>query len=200
MPSTAKPNVGPNKRPDLRPDEARRLIDAAGKRGRHPLRDRTLLRMLYLHAMRPLEALLLRWASVDFDAGTITLQGAKGGKTSIHRLDQDDLRDLRELRGLCKQQADTREHSVFETERGGQMSSDMLPHIVREAGKRAQLDIDVSPSMFRRLAARELLNSGLDARQVQHFLGHAAIDSTVRYASPEPDRVSEVRRGRLRRQ
>ena len=32
----------------LRPDEAHRLIDAAGKRGRYPFRDKVLLRLVYL--------------------------------------------------------------------------------------------------------------------------------------------------------
>ena len=36
----------------LRPDEARRLIEAAGKRGRYPFRDRVLLRLVYRHGLR----------------------------------------------------------------------------------------------------------------------------------------------------
>ena len=37
----------------LRPDEARRLIEAAGKRGRYPFRDRVLLRLVYRHGRAP---------------------------------------------------------------------------------------------------------------------------------------------------
>ena len=39
----------------LRPDEARGLIEAAGKRGRYPFRDRVLVRMVYRHGLRASE-------------------------------------------------------------------------------------------------------------------------------------------------
>jgi integrase len=40
----------------LRPTEARRLIEAAGKRGRYPFRDRVLVRLVYRHGPRASEA------------------------------------------------------------------------------------------------------------------------------------------------
>ena len=46
----------------LRPDEANRLIDAAGLRGRYPFRDRILLRTVYRHGLRVSEATGLRWS------------------------------------------------------------------------------------------------------------------------------------------
>ena len=50
MPSVA------TKRLHLTPDEANRLIEAAGKRGRYPFRDRVLLRAIYCHGLRLSEA------------------------------------------------------------------------------------------------------------------------------------------------
>jgi integrase len=48
----------PAERDYLRPDEVNRLIVAAGKRGRNPLRDVVLLRLIYRHGLRAKEARL----------------------------------------------------------------------------------------------------------------------------------------------
>ena len=53
----------------LRPDEARRLIEAAGKRGRYPFRDRVLLRLVYRHGLRASEAVGMRWSQLDLERG-----------------------------------------------------------------------------------------------------------------------------------
>jgi integrase len=95
----------------LRPDEARRLIEAAGMRGRYPSRDKVLVRMVYRHGLRVSEAVGVRWSQVDLDQGVIHIARLKGSKDSTHSLDRHELRDLRKLRqhatGLY----------VFETER-----------------------------------------------------------------------------------
>ena len=106
-----KPKVGDRRY--LRPEEANRLFDAAGKRGRYPFRDRVLLRLVYRHGLRASEAVNMRWSQVDLDQGVLHVARVKGSKDSTHSLDRDELRDLRKLRqqvtGLY----------LFETERGG---------------------------------------------------------------------------------
>ena len=59
-----KPKVASRRR-HLRPEEAAKLIVAAGKRGRYPDRDRLLLRLAYRHGLRASEAVGLRWDSLD---------------------------------------------------------------------------------------------------------------------------------------
>ena len=142
MPQTAsvgkKPKVKDRKY--LRPDEARRLIEAAGKRGRYPFRDRILVRMVYRHGLRASEGVGMRWSQVDLDQGVIHIARVKGSNDSTHSLDRDELRDLRKLRqqvtGLY----------VFETERGGPLSVDALQYIVRVAGRAARLDVEAAPA------------------------------------------------------
>ena len=46
-----KPKVASRRR-HLRPEEAAKLIAAAGKRGRYPERDKLLLRLAYRHGLR----------------------------------------------------------------------------------------------------------------------------------------------------
>jgi type 1 fimbriae regulatory protein FimB/type 1 fimbriae regulatory protein FimE len=171
----------------LRPDEANRLIDAAGQRGRYPFRDRVMLRAVYRHGLRASEATGLRWSQIDLDAGTIHVTRLKGSKDSVHTLDRDELRDLRKLRrevtGLY----------AFETERGGPLSADALQYIVREAGRLAALDVEAHPHMLRHAAGYCLANEGTDTRLIQDFLGHKDIRHTVRYTDLAPKRLAALR-------
>jgi integrase len=171
----------------LRPTEARRLIEAAGKRGRYPFRDHVLVRLVYRHGLRASEAVGMRWSQVDLDAGTLHVARLEGSIDSTHSLDRGELRDLRKLRrevtGLY----------VFETERGGPLSVDALQYIVREAGRAAKLDVEVHPHMLRHAAGYSLANEGTDTRLIQVFLGHADIRHTTQYTAISPRRLAAVR-------
>jgi len=171
----------------LRPDEARRLIDAAGQRGRYPFRDRVLVRLIYRHGLRATEAVSMRWSHVDLESGVLHVARVKGSKDSTHSLDRDELRDLRKLRqqvsGLY----------VFETERGGPLSVDALQYIVRQAGRLAKLDVDAHPHMLRHAAGYMLANEGTDTRLIQAFLGHVDIRHTAHYTALSPRRLAAVR-------
>ena len=189
MPKTAslgkKPKV--TDRRYLRPDEANRLIDAAGQRGRYPFRDRILLRTVYRHGLRVSEATGLRWSQIDLEAGTIHVARLKGSVDSTHTMDRDELRDLRKLRrevtGLF----------VFETERGGPLSVDAVQYIVREAGRLAGLDVEAHPHMLRHAAGYMLANEGTDTRLIQAYLGHKDIRHTAHYTELAPKRLAAVR-------
>lgn len=171
----------------LRPDEAHRLIAAAGKRGRYPERDMVLVRLVYRHGLRASEAVGMRWDALDLDGGTLQVARAKGGNTSNHSLDRDELRDLRKLRKA------TNGLYVFETERGGPLSVDALQYIVREAGKLAGLGDAVHPHQLRHGAGYALINGGTDVRLVQDFLGHKNISTTAHYTALSPARLAAVR-------
>jgi integrase len=183
-----KPKVAAmRERRHLRPDEARALIAAAARRGRHPFRDKVLLQVIYRHGLRASEAIGLRWSALDLDHGTLHVERAKGGKVSTHTLDRDELRDLRKLRGQVQGLF------VFETERGGPLSVDTLQYICREAGRLAGLEVEVFPHMLRHSAGYMLANQGHDTRLIQEFLGHSSISSTVRYTAIAPARLAAVR-------
>jgi integrase len=180
-----KPKVLVRRR-HLRPEEAAKLIAAAGKRGRYPERDRLLLRLTYRHGLRASEATGLRWEAFDLNGGSLTIARAKGGRTSTHTVAREDLSALR------KMSKSTNGPWVFETERGGPLSVDAMQYICREAGILAGLG-DVHPHMLRHGAGYALINDGVDVRLVQEFLGHASITSTAIYTAISPKRLAGVR-------
>lgn len=180
-----KPKVAERKH--LTPTEASRLIAAAGKRGRYPVRDMILCRLVYRHGLRASEATGLRWSALDLDAGTIHIARVKGSKPSTHTMDRDELRDLRKLRV-----ASTSPY-VFTTERGGPLSVDALQYIVKAAGEAAKLDLEAHPHMLRHAAGYMLANEGTDTRLIQDFLGHVDIRHTAAYTAISPKRLAAVR-------
>lgn len=181
-----KPKVADGRK-YLRPDEANRLIDAAGERGRYGFRDKALLRLTYRHGLRASEACEMRWEQIDLEHGTILVERLKRGKTASHSMDRDELRDLRKLRKV-----NTGAY-VFETERGGPMGRDTLAYIVREAGKAAGLGDHLHPHMLRHAAGYSMVNQGVDLRLIQDFLGHRSPQMTMLYTEVSPKRLAAVR-------
>jgi integrase len=180
----------PTERDYLRPDEVKRLIIAAGKRGRNPIRDVVLLRLTYRHGLRAKEARLARWSQFDLDsAGTKTfhVHRVKGSEDSTHTLDRDEVADLRKLRDAVDGPY------VFVSERGGPISADMVARIVSEAAETAGIGFHVHPHMLRHSAGHMLADEGLDTRLIQDFLGHRDIRNTVRYTKLSPHRLASVR-------
>jgi integrase len=194
-PATENPKVGrspfsPGDGPRLflRPDEANRLIEAAGKRGRYPFRDKVLVRAAYRHGMRASEVTGLRWEDTDLDRGTLFIRRKKGGNSSTHTMDRDEIRDFRKL----QKDAGT-SLFVFRTERGGPLSVAGLEYIVRQAGILAGMPMPVHPHMLRHAAGYFLINNDVDVRLVQDFLGHKSITTTAHYTALAPGRLANLR-------
>jgi integrase len=174
----------------LRPDEVKRLIIAAGKRGRNSVRDVVLLRLTYRHGLRAKEARLARWSQFDLDnpgIKTFHVQRVKGSDDSTHTLDRDEVAGLRKLR----EGADG--PYVFVSERGGPISADTVARIVTEAAEAAGIGFHVHPHMLRHSAGHMLADEGLDTRLIQDFLGHRDIRNTVRYTKLSPHRLASAR-------
>lgn len=179
------PNV--SRRKHLLPDECRRLIEAAGKRGRCRLRDKTLLSMTWRHGLRASEACGMVWDQVDLANGTFYVRRVKRGNNSTHSLDRDELHALRKLR------KEATGAFVFESERGGPISVDTLALICKHAAADAGIEGPCNPHALRHAAGYALINDGTDVRIVQDFLGHKSIQTTALYTQLAPGRLAAVR-------
>ena len=99
------PNV---RRKYLSPDEARRVIEAAGKVGRQLDRDKLLLTMLFRHGLRLSEAVDLRWSDFDLESKqrTLFVRRLKGSK---------DLGEWRRRRSIEKSSGTMQRHTIAPT-------------------------------------------------------------------------------------
>ncbi len=191
-PSTVNGKVTPPRRVEnkarrsrehLTPSEMDKLIAAAGKNGRHAHRDQTLLLLAYRHGLRVGELVALRWEQADLKQGLLHINRLKGGVPSTHPLRGPELRALRKLR---RDYPDS--PYMFCSERGGPMTTSNVRKLVARAGDAARLGFPVHPHMLRHATGYKLANDGHDTRAIQHYLGHANIQHTVRYTALSPDR------------
>jgi len=178
-----RPNSELRSREYLLPHEVDALILAAGTVGRHRLRDRILLLLMYRHGFRVSEAIDLRWDAIDFKSARMHVTRLKNGRDSTHFLEGDELRALRKLKRHY-----TSDMFVFMTERGSSMTRSSVNKIVERAGREADIGFPCHPHNLRHSCGFALANKGIDTRTIQDYLGHVSITHTTRYTQLLPDR------------
>jgi len=156
-------NLDVRSREHLTLDEVKNLMKAAGDTGRHRLRDRTLILVMFRHGLRVSEAIDLRWDQVNFKAGSIHINRLKNGKPATHYLESDELRALRRLRRDGP--------FMFVTERGGPLTRSTVNKLVERAGRNAKIEFPVHPHMLRHACGYYLANNGIDRHRYQNDSG-----------------------------
>ena len=170
------PNAELRPREYLTVAEVEAMIKAA-KAGRHGHRDATLVLVAFRHGLRADEIAGLQWSQVEFGRNAaLHVRRVKNGTPSVHPLQGDELRALRELQ---RQFPDS--GYVFTSERGGPFHTDAVNLLVKGIGKRAGLPFSVHVHMLRHACGYALANAGHDTRRIQSWLGHRSIQHTVRY-------------------
>jgi integrase len=89
--------TGGNRRRYFTEAELNKLISAARK-DRYVHRDATLILIMARHGLRVSEAVDLEWSQIDFARAHLHVRRLKGGIASVHPIQGDELRALRELR------------------------------------------------------------------------------------------------------
>jgi integrase len=176
-------NLQRRSREHLTPAEVERLIVAAGKAGRHRLRDATLILLAYRHGLRVGELVELRWEQVDLQRGTLHVNRKKSGDTATHPMSGRELRALRQVKRAYPESP-----FLFVTERGGPITEATVRKMVARAGEEARMGLPIHPHMLRHATGFYLANNGVDTRTIQAYLGHRNIMHTVRYTQLAPDR------------
>jgi integrase len=87
------------------------------------------------HGLRVTEAVDLRWDQVDFAKGHLHVRRLKNGIDSVHTVQGDELRALRELRRGQKPQS----AFLFTSERGGPMTRSNVAKMIEATADRAGL-------------------------------------------------------------
>jgi type 1 fimbriae regulatory protein FimB/type 1 fimbriae regulatory protein FimE len=170
------PNAELRPREYLTVAEVEAMIKAA-KASRHGHRDATLVLIAFRHGLRAAEIASLEWSQVEFGRNAVVhVRRVKNGTPSVHPLQGDEIRALRELQRRFPDSG-----YVFTSERGGPFATDAVNLLVKTIGKRAGLPFPVHVHMLRHACGYALANAGHDTRRIQSWLGHRSIQHTVRY-------------------
>jgi type 1 fimbriae regulatory protein FimE len=159
-------------------EQVEQLARAAAKSGRYAQRDRTLVRMLFLHGLRSIEATRLQWVrhvQLDGRNPRLRVHRAKNGNPSTHPLTGAEVRALRQLKRDWPDSP-----YVFCSERGGQLTTRAVRYIIARLGQAAGLPF-AHPHQLRHATGHDLAERGKDTRLIQDYLGHVSITHTLAY-------------------
>jgi site-specific recombinase XerD len=166
--------------------EIERLRIAAKKSSRHGLRDEVLILLMFRHALRMGELIVLRWDQVDLKNGLLHVHRIKNGLPSTHPLRSIELRMLRQLKRSYEGSP-----YVFISQRGTPLATRTVHEIIARAGKNAEFEFTIHPHMLRHSTGFYLANKGFDTRAIQAYMGHSNIMHTVRYTELAPHRFKD---------
>lgn len=178
----------------LTEDEARTLLHTPSSRAPTGVRNRALIAVMYGAGLRLSEALALRSADVDLDAGSIRVLHGKGDKARTVGIDDGALvhlarwMDTRRTLGM-------KGRVLLCTLDGGPLSPRYVRAMLTREAAQAGIEKRVHPHGLRHTHATELERQGFTVSEIQQQLGHTNLNTTAVYLnhiSPSA-RVSKIR-------
>ena len=80
---------------------------------------------------------------------------------------------------------------MFTSERGTPFTTDALNRHIKRLAAKTKIGFPVHVHMLRHACGYALANAGHDTRAIQDYLGHKAIQHTVRYTELSPVKFKE---------
>ncbi|MGL4890244.1 MAG: tyrosine-type recombinase/integrase [Billgrantia desiderata] len=171
----------------LEGEELRALLDAIDRQTPVGCRDYALLLTLLNTGARVQELLDLRPMDLQLERPLQLRLYGKGRKERFCPLWPQTAAALRRL--LAEQELTaTGTERLFRNRRGGPLTRFGVRYLLRAYAARAQTSVPslarkrIHPHTLRHTAAVHLLQAGVDIVSISHWLGHASIETTNRYA------------------
>jgi integrase/recombinase XerD len=158
-----------------------------------PLRDRTMLELMYASGLRVSELVTLKVFNLSMTEGVLRVIG-KGNKErlvpfgEVARLWIGRYLEASRPQILAGQQT----QDLFVTHHGAGMTRVMFWYTVKKHALTARITSPLSPHTLRHAFATHLLNHGADLRTVQLLLGHADISTTTIYTHVARERLKSI--------
>lgn len=186
-PPTEKRTVGGNRtandeargRKHLTRNEVMKVVKVARQGKRNGERDALMIRLAFEHGLRVSELVGLKWQAISFSEQTLNVQRAKGSVSGTHPVQGETLRTLRRYH---RAQGKPMMGTLFTSERGAPLSVDGFRRLFGRITTSA-LGVQWHPHALRHACGVHLINSGVDIRTVQSYMGHANIQNTVLYTA-----------------
>ena len=177
----------------LEADEIRAMLDAVTPQTRNRLRDRALLLTLFNTGARVQELLDIHASDVQLERPNFVRLRGKGRKERLCPLWPETVDALRALPGMAAGSV-----GIFRNHRGEALTRFGVRYILRRYAAQARATAPslatkrVHPHTYRHAAAVHLLRAGVDLVTISHWLGHASVETTNRYAAVDLETKREA--------
>lgn len=158
---------------------------------RYPIRDKTILELLYATGIRCAELINIKLKDIDFNNQTIRIKG----KGSVERIvlfgskaDEKIKQYITKERGASQEP----ESYLFLNNRQQKLTSRSIQRICIMFRKFLKIDKPLTPHKMRHSFATHLLNQGADLRAVQELLGHKTLSSTEKYTHVSLEQLTKM--------
>lgn len=148
---------------------------------------RLMISLAYGTGLRVSELVNLKIRDLRFSNFTICIRNAKGNKDRITLMPENLFDTLHDFT-FCKEES----NFVFESERGGKLTTRTLQKIFSRAVKKAKIKVKPSFHSLRHSFATHLLESGTDIRYIQVLLGHSDIKTTQIYTKVSKQALRKI--------
>ncbi|MBU1901309.1 tyrosine-type recombinase/integrase [Patescibacteria group bacterium] len=146
-----------------------------------------MISLSYAAGLRISEVLKLKVQDVQLEENTLHIKEAKGKKDRIS-IFPDKLSN--ELQFFMQEKEG--KSFLFESNRGGKLSTRNLQKVFSEALKKAHIKKNATFHSLRHSFATHLLENGTDVRYVQELLGHANIQTTQLYTKVTNPKLKHI--------
>ncbi|MBC5689789.1 tyrosine-type recombinase/integrase [Mediterraneibacter sp. NSJ-55] len=149
------------------------------------LRDKAMMEFLYSTAVRVSELARLNREDIHFSSKDLVVWGKGAKERRVYLNDRTNMY----MREYLQSRTDA-EVALFVSIKSPheRLTKAGIEDIIRRVGKRAQVE-KAHPHRFRRTAATNALNRGMPVQEVAEFLGHANLQTTMRYCTVSQDSV-----------
>ncbi len=142
-------------------------------------RDRAIVETLYSSGCRVTELTKLKRDDISMENREIKIHG-KGGRERVSYLNAKAEHALREY---WNSRTDDNPYAFVSVIRPyHNVTKECIENVVRNVGKRAGLNRRIHPHLIRHTVATDALSRGMSIAEIQRFLGHKSIDTTLIYA------------------
>ncbi|MFH0808411.1 MAG: site-specific tyrosine recombinase/integron integrase [archaeon] len=162
--------------------EIRKLIENSSN-----FKHKLIIKFLYGTGLRVSEIVNLKKCDLDFDEGLIHIRLTKGKKDRFVKIPDSMKRDLERFCELEKGVY------LFESNRGGKLTTATIQAILKNSVKKAGIKKRVYPHLLRHSFATHLLEAGTDLRIIQKLLGHSDIKTTQIYTQISQASIKNIK-------
>jgi integrase/recombinase XerC len=175
-------------------DEIFHLLDTVNDADlptRSPIRDKTILELLYATGIRCSELVNIKLCDIEMGAKTIRIHG-KGNKERIVLFGDKAKTKLIEYTTKERIPSTSMGEYLFLSNRKKRVTPRTVQRIIEMFRGFLKIDRPITPHKIRHSFATHLLNQGVDLRVVQELLGHQSLSSTEKYTHVSLDDLARM--------